>query len=57
MYYRFFYAAGQIEFYSSDGGETIDQATVPFMLPRDPPVFVRDLTMEDQPSMPPDCEA
>merc|ERR1712150_160024 len=56
--YWFIPPVADITFYSSDGGETMDQAIIPFMLPGPaPPVFVRDLNMDSQPSLPPDCEA
>jgi CubicO group peptidase (beta-lactamase class C family) len=46
-----------LQFFSDDGGETINSLVVPFMLYQDPPIMYRDLTMDTQPEMPGDCSS
>ena len=58
FYFRFIPPVETLQFFSSDGGETIDAMQVPFMLPADPsnaPLMYRDLNMDNPPEMPEDC--
>ena len=55
--FRFIPPVADVLFQSPDGGETIDSVMVPFMLPLDPPLFVRDQPSEPTPQLPEDCQA